>query len=159
MRRLGGKHVMKGKVADIEQTKNRLPPQVHGHQLATHPISKMFDHTQAVQLTCQSKHSQSCEYLCCPHHQVSLFLCFRHCCESLGNKSHSLHTDHSCVLVIAWSGCRLQCYHTTWKLLHINIPQHHCASDFTVTITIPEIPVFKALTCVMMPECMRPRRY
>ena len=52
MRRLGGKHVVQAKVADIEQAEDRLPAQVHGHQLAADHVSKVLDHSQTVQLTC-----------------------------------------------------------------------------------------------------------
>lgn len=43
---------MQAKVGDVEEGKHRLPPHVHGNQLAPHHISKVFDHPHGVQLTC-----------------------------------------------------------------------------------------------------------
>ena len=44
MRRLGSKHVVQQEVCHIEQAEDSLPAHVHGHQLATHHISKVLDH-------------------------------------------------------------------------------------------------------------------
>ena len=54
MRRLGGKHVVQGKVDHVEEAKHRLPAQAHRQQLVGDDCGEVLDHSKGVELPCRT---------------------------------------------------------------------------------------------------------